>query len=556
MDNLRLLLVLALPTLSCLALAASPVVRLGKTEVIGTSYKFLGKVEEEFFGGIPYAKPPIHDLRFAPPVEQGSLSISKLDATRFGLPCPQLGVCSGITNGTEDCLKLNILRPAITEEGCDTPLPVLVWIFGGGFKTGFADKFNGSTLVMHSVVRGTPVIYVNLNYRVGPFGFPQGSEAMARGALNLGLKDQLAALTWIKKNIAAFGGDPHKVTVFGSSAGAISIADLYLNPSLENLVHGTISGSGFTSTIALYNATVRETEWTNFVQATPGCADELSNNTFACLRDASIDTLLDAYNTSAAESPESYQFVPVIDGPGGLIPDSPSKLYSDGKFARIPLMTGANLDDGTFFTPAGVSSDAQIEEFLVAAALPFQPPPPPPAVTDVIAEVLQLYPNDPTVGCPFGTGNETFGLSSEYKRLAAIAGDSSFHAPRRAWVRTASGAGVPVYAFLFADEQAVETPRLGVTHGTDVPYFYGTPFLEGPEPAGTLSEAMMDYVIAFVNSLNPNDGKGCERPFWPQFTADGEVLMQLSGTNLTVISDEYRAEQIAFLMSVAAGQSE
>ncbi|KAI9061774.1 esterase 1 [Trametes sanguinea] len=553
MGHLRhalLLLVLALPTLlSCLALAASPVVRLGKTEVIGTAYKFLGKVEEEFFGGIPFAEPPIHDLRFAPPVIKDPLDVSKLDATQFGLPCPQLG----ITNGTEDCLKLNILRPALTEEGCGVPLPVVVWIFGGGFKTGFADKFNGSTLAMHSVMRGTPVIYINLNYRVGPFGFPQGSEAMARGALNLGLKDQLAALTWIKRNIAAFGGDPQEITIFGSSAGAISIADLYLNSSLESLVRGTISGSGFASTIALFNATVREAEWTNFVQATPGCANARPNNTFECLRNASVDTLLDAYKTSAAESPETYQFVPVIDGPGGLIPDSPSTLYAEGKFARIPLMTGANLDDGTFFTPAGVSSDAQIEEFLVAAALPFQPPPPPPAVSAVIAEVLQLYPDDPTLGCPFGTGNETFGLSSEYKRLAAIAGDSSFHAPRRAWVRTASSAGVPVHAFLFADEQAVETPRLGVTHGTDVPYFYGTPFLEGPEPAGMLSNVMMDYVIAFVTSLDPNDCKGHQRPFWPRYTPESAVLMQLSGSNLTVIADDYREEQITFLTSVAAG---
>ncbi|KAI0331004.1 esterase 1 [Cubamyces sp. BRFM 1775] len=544
--------------LSCVTASENlPVVKLGGTEVIGTSYKYLGAAEQEFFGGIPYAEPPVNDLRFAPPVPKNTLDTPVFDATRYGLPCPQLG----LNNGTEDCLKLNILRPARTEAGCDAPMPVLVWLYGGGFKTGAADQLNASTLVMHSVQRGTPIIYVNLNYRVGPFGFPQGAEAMARGALNLGLKDQLAALSWVKQNIAAFGGDPEKVTLYGQSAGSISIADLYLNSGLETLVRGTIMSSGFAGTTSVFNATRRETEWTNFVNATPECAGSAgTNETFPCMRNASLATLLSAYNTSSAESPESFQFVPVIDGPDGLIPDLPSKLMSEGKFSRIPLITGANLDDGTFFTPTIVTTPDQIAQVLALLAFPFASGPPPAPFASAVSAILSLYADDPALGSPYGTGDATFGLSPEYKRLAAIIGDLNFHALRRAWMDAVVSAharepGVGhdggVYGYLFADAQAVAAPQLGVTHATEVPYMYGATFLDGPQPAGALSEAMMDYILGFITSLNPNDGIGSERPYWPQYTPGSKVLMQLAGGNTTVIPDDYRQQQIAFLNSVS-----
>ena len=263
------------------------------------------------------------------------------------------------------------------------------------------------------------------------------------------------------------------------------------------------------------------------------------------MRNASLATLLIAYNTTSNESPGQFQFVPVIDGAGGLIPDLPSTLLSEGNFAKIPSMTGTNLDDGplsfppmhipladsqlpcthvytrtgTNFTPQAVSTNAQIIAFLTAAILPFQfefgPVPAP--FSAALSEILALYPEgDPALGSPFGTGNDTFGLSPEYKRLAAIVGDADFQGLRRAWAAAASGRGVPVFAFEFADEAAVPAgePQLGVTHGTDVPYFYGAPFDADPQGAtGALSAMMMDYVIAFVTGLDPNDGKGVSREY-------------------------------------------
>ncbi|KAI0746063.1 esterase 1 [Earliella scabrosa] len=519
-----------------------PKVTLGNTWVIGKKYKFAGLVDEEFYGGIPYAEPPVGDLRFAPPVPKNSLDSWMFDATQWGPACPQLG----IANYSEDCLKLNIFRPSIAK--VSAPLPVVVWIFGGGFRTGSSDKFNASVLIAQSVSRATPMIYVNLNYRVGPFGFPQGAEAADKSSTNLGLKDQLAALQWVKNNIKAFGGDPNKITVMGSSAGAISIADLYLNSNLESL---GITASGGSGTIPMYDATRRESEWTNFVAATPECSGASSGSTFDCMRSASIETLMASYQTTVDQSPEAFQFVPVIDGPDGIIPDLPSKLIAQGKFSKIPIMAGTNLDDGTFFTPKGISTEAQIRAFLIGATLPFQQGPPPEDFTAALDTLLEVYPEDPTIGSPYGTGAETFGLSPQYKRLASIIGDAQFQALRRSWVQEAAKAGVPVHAFLFADPAAVTEPEMGVTHGKNVPYMYGAPYTtDAHSPAGQLSLHMMDYIIAFVTSTNPNDGLGYSRPQWPKYTLDDRRILQLASANTTAIPDDYRLEQIAYLNSV------
>jgi acetylcholinesterase len=132
-----------------------------------------------------------------------------------------------------------VLRPAGISFNAN--LPVLTYIYGGGFSGGTSGIYNGSAIVAQSMVRGTPVIYVNFNYRTGPLGFPQGKDAKASGSLNLGIKDQIAALKWIQLNIGAFGGDKTQVTVFGQSAGAISISILMLQPLFKQLVRAAVS---------------------------------------------------------------------------------------------------------------------------------------------------------------------------------------------------------------------------------------------------------------------------------------------------------------------------
>lgn len=197
----------------------------------------------ESFRGIPFAQPPVGQLRLKPPQPITS-PLGNIDGTTL-LPraCPQfffsvsdsgwpqsvagtllnLPIFQKITNAGEDCLTLNIQRPAGTKEG--DKLPVLFWMFGGGFQLGSTQMYEATGLITESVAQGKPVILVAVNYRLGAFGWLPGKEILADGSSNLGLLDQRLAMKWVADNIAAFGGDPDKVTIWGESAGALSVMD-------------------------------------------------------------------------------------------------------------------------------------------------------------------------------------------------------------------------------------------------------------------------------------------------------------------------------------------
>ncbi|KAF8993116.1 alpha/beta-hydrolase [Hymenopellis radicata] len=224
---------LYLVSLAGLALCA-PEVQLGNTTLIGRDVTIL---HQDFFGGIPFAEPPLGQLRLKAPVSKFTLNDDDVfDASNFGSDCLQLSNSSPV--GSEDCLTINILRPSGTR--ANSSLPVLFWTYGGGFFAGKSSTFNGSAIVTQSILRGTPIIYVNFNYRLGPLGFPEGNEANLLGELNLGIKDQITALEWVQANIQVFGGDKSKVTIFGESAGSIMTAVLFLNPSISQLARGAI----------------------------------------------------------------------------------------------------------------------------------------------------------------------------------------------------------------------------------------------------------------------------------------------------------------------------
>ncbi|EEB96910.1 hypothetical protein MPER_03867, partial [Moniliophthora perniciosa FA553] len=169
----------------------------------------------------------------------------------------------------------------------------------------------------------------------------------AKGALNLGLKDQLAALQWVQSNIAAFGGDKEKVTVFGISAGSISISTLFLNSHLEKHVRAAILESGIAGATFTFNSTRRQTDWDNFVAAVPECECTEQDDTFDCLKGDHINSthLLQAIEVSLAETTEMFPWVPTLDGPGGLFPELPSEMLKKGKYSKIPFITGNCLDE-------------------------------------------------------------------------------------------------------------------------------------------------------------------------------------------------------------------
>ncbi|PBK58402.1 alpha/beta-hydrolase, partial [Armillaria solidipes] len=290
--------------------------------------------------------------------------------------------------------------------------------------TGLQQEFFGGRMVVLSTQVGTPVIYVNYNYRLGPLGFPQGQEADNRGQLNLRVRDVLTALEWVQQNIGLFGGDKTKVTIFGESAGAM----------LTNLV--------------LLNASI-----SNFARAA-------------------------AYELAI----EDVAFYPVLDGPSGaILPDLPTRLWVKGQFATIPFISGTNLDEAF-----------------------------PPYLSDTILDrLLGLYPDDPSLGSPYGTGNETFGLPVGWKRVASMTGDLTFDAQRRTWTQTAAQAGVQAYGYQFTQNRSTSTAELGVYHSSEIDFVYGQ-LNSSSEPASSilLSEMMVDYWVSFATSLDPNDGLG------------------------------------------------
>ncbi|KAL0945836.1 hypothetical protein HGRIS_012119 [Hohenbuehelia grisea] len=464
-----------------LGVSAAPQVKLGGTTLTGTFNLLSGL---DFFGGIPFAEPPVGSLRFKPPVPKTSLNGSSFDASKFGLPCLQAG-----TESSEDCLTINVLRPGGTTS--NSSIPVMVWIYGGGFTAGGGQMYDGTAIARQSWVRGTPIIYVNFNYRLGPLGFPQGTEAALRGAQNLGLRDQIAALEWVQSNIGAFGGDKTKVTVFGESAGAVSIGVHFLRPSFSKLARAAIFQSGSAGTTLLYPASHRQVDWENYVKAVPA--------------KQSSATLLAAAAAADSKAPEQFPWVPTLDGIGGLFPDFPSNLYARGQFAHLPFISGCNLDEGTVFTPQTINNSQTIRNGIIANYS--DPLTRLPVILEAAADkLLQLYPDDPTVGSPYGTGSNTFGLSSQCKRLASLTGDLLFQANRRLWTQAAVGAGVKAYGYHHTERILVLPPELG-----------GTFFSPICVPQ-ILAAQIVDYWISFAVSLDPNDGKGTPRPAWPQYT--------------------------------------
>ncbi|KAG7086361.1 hypothetical protein E1B28_002321 [Marasmius oreades] len=519
-------------------------VQLGNTVLTGNNTLLL----LEFFGGIPYAEPPIGNLRLREPVLKPTLNVSTFDATHFGPACLQSPANSA---SSEDCLTVNIYRPTDLVRG-NKLLPVMVFIHGGGFLAGSSAQYDGYPLVLKSINRGTPVIYASLNYRLGPLGFPAGAEAERNNALNLGLKDQITALQWIKKNVAAFGGDPTKMTVFGQSAGAVSVGVLLLNSGIENYVRGAILESGGAGTTFTFSASRRQNSWDTFVDAIQGCSST-SANTFDCIRSASSSSLLQATDISLAEANEQFPWAPTLDGPNGLLPELPSQMYAKGRFSRIPFISGTDLDEATLFTSNTTSSSDMVRNGIISNCTTTSDGSGGTELDNAADVLLQLYPNDPTLGSPFNTGSDTFGLSSQYKRSSAITGDLMFHSVRRLWTQTAAQAGVKAYGYLFTGPKLeLAPPALGVSHGTELFYVYGlVPLAGAPLNHIFLSDKIMDYWISFVSTLDPNDGKGAQRPVWPEYSSTNPVLLELNADNIDSILDNYRANGINFLSNNA-----
>ena len=467
--------------------ASAPVVRTANGTVRGTALQGMS-----VFLGIPYAAPPIGPRRWEPPAPAARWTTTR-DATRFAPHCPQLTSPFGIASVSEDCLYLNVFAPAGTAKGAR--LPVMVWIHGGAFTSGESDDYDPDRLVAHGV------IVVTINYRLGLLGFlaTSGLDAEPHAHVNYGLLDQQSALAWTKANIAAFGGDPGKTTIFGQSAGGESALLQVFAPSSSGLFSRAIVQSGAYDILSLPTLAVAEAGG-NQVAAALGCPAAST----ACLRASPVSALLAVQQQAAA---------PLIGGPspaidGSVIPQPPQTALLRGAYTHVPLIAGTNHDEFRLFT-------AEIYDLmggpLSAAEYPL-------AVEQTLA-AAGLEASTPAVLAQYPLSN----YASADLAYAAFTTDAVFSTP--AFITdTLFGAGTPVYAYEFSDEAAPEDflPPVsfpyGSAHGSELQFLFDSTDRTAPPllPAQErLASTMTQDWAAFATYATPNT---FTTPLWAPYS--------------------------------------
>jgi para-nitrobenzyl esterase len=320
--------------LAGISAAASGQVRTDAGSIEGSTS---GDGKVQIFKGVPYAAPPVGTLRWKEPQPVPSWQGSR-KATEFGARCMQGNVFGDMmfrdAAPSEDCLYLNVWTPKASP---DAKLPVMVWIYGGGFQAGATSepRQDGERLARKGVV------VVSMNYRLGIFGFfshPQlTKESPHHASGNYGLLDQAAALQWVRKNIAAFGGDPQNVTIFGESAGSFSVSALMASPTSKTLIHRAIGESG-----AFFGRTLSAKPLAESEQDGVKFGASIGADTLEKLRAMTSQQTLDA----ASKDKNAFRFGPNIDG--YFFPESPSEIFAKGNQAHVALLAGWNHDEGNY----------------------------------------------------------------------------------------------------------------------------------------------------------------------------------------------------------------
>ncbi|KAJ7166862.1 Alpha/Beta hydrolase protein [Mycena filopes] len=494
------------------------------------------------FLGVPFAQPAV---RFSAPLPPTFLHGIQ-DATAFGPACPQqalspvaLPIVIPVESPiSEDCLKLNVFAPRATSPL--SKLPVLVWIYGGGFEVGNSPDTDVRGVVERSISTGHPVIVVTPNYRLSAFGFLAGKEAGAAGISNLGLRDQILALEWVQEHVAAFGGDPSRVIIGGPSAGAISTALLLLeNKRFEptTLFRGAFMLAG--SPVTIDSLADGQPHYDELVAAN-NCTH--ARHTLECLRSAPFDTFMASVNhTNNLLSFSSLHNIwrPRVDGE--IVVHNPLLSVVQGRYAKVPIITGDSDDEGTLFSLSNTNITTN-EEFLAYIHSNYLPT----STPAEIAQIGTLYPDDPTQGSPFSTGLANQ-LTPQFKRLAAFQGDYEFIGPRRFFLGHASKTQD---AWSWLNKRGKSTPFLGAAHASDTTIWF-------PAPNSTADAVVVDALVNFINNLDPNhSGPGSSTgDFWPQWStpaSDGfPSLLTLSDPSVVnITSEEFRVEAIKYLLDL------
>lgn len=492
--------------LCTLLLSVLTIVTAWSQNIITTATVEGGKVEGVIengigvFKGIPFAAPPVGERRWkAPQPVKAWSGVLKVD--KYAPICPQRsfqGPGSSVEI-SEDCLKLNIWTPA---KSANEKLPVMVWIYGGGFALGSASDPSN----FGDVLAKKGIITVNIAYRVGALGFMAHPELTAESknhvSGNYGLLDQIEGLKWVQKNIKQFGGDPEKVTIIGESAGAISVSMLAASPLTKGLFRGTISESGGNF------GPVGNSRIEGGIQSLK-YAEQVG---------AEFMKRMGAKNLAELRqiSPDKWRNDP-LSGMGGFWPNVDGyviagdqyKLYEKGEYNDVNILIGTNSDEGAMFV-----RPVKLEEYQEQIKKRFG------AFAD---RVLELYP---------ATNDE-----ETHSALADIFRESAFAWPTYAWANLQSKTGKSsVYVYYF-DRQQPTNPYMkirGAAHANEINYAFGHLDLQQPnqytQEDRKLSEQMVEYWTNFVKTGNPN-GNGL--PQWPVYQ-EGKPSVLFLDENPTV----------------------
>jgi para-nitrobenzyl esterase len=445
------------------------------------------------YRGIPFAAPPVGDLRWRAPQPAAKWEgVRQADKFAPG-PIQSWGSSSG---KSEDCLYLNVWTPA---KSASDRIPVLVWIYGGGFNGGSTSEpvYGGEKLANKGVV------LVSIAYRVGQLGFLAHPELSKESPIhvsgNYGLLDMIAALKWVQKNIAVFGSDPNKVTIFGESAGGIAVSMLCASPLAKGLFIGAVSESGG-SFGPSRSATFPGENMKRLADA------ERDGQAYA--KSAGVSSIAELRKLPADKLPMGGfgkgMAWPIMDG--WVIPDDQYKLYEAGKFNDTPILVGYNSDEGASFSPPKTPAD-----YITGTKTRYG---------KFAEDLLKAYPVDSNL-VP--------------KTARDLARDATFGWHTWSWARLQSKIGKSK-AYLYYFDQHPDFPEgspragYGSPHGQEVAYVFNHLDTSNPQTTKTdlsISEAMATYWTNFAKYGNPN-GNGV--PEWPAFSDANPAVMYFSHT--------------------------
>lgn len=444
------------------------------------------------YKGIPFAAPPVGELRWRAPQPHAQWDGVK-QVTKYA-PVPMQGG-NPPSGKSEDCLYLNIWTPAKSPQ---EKLPVLVWIYGGGFSFGSTAEpvSSGEKLAQKGVV------LVSIAYRVGALAFLAHPELTAENpnhvSGNYGLLDQIAGLQWIQKNIAAFGGDPDKVTIFGESAGGISVSMLCASPLAKGLFHGAISQSG---------GSFGPTRPTTYPGENMKTLKQAEADGEDFLKKAGVSSIAELRKVDAEKLPGGFGMGnawPIVDG--YVIPDDQYRLYEAGEYNDVPVLIGYNSDEGASF-----SREKTPEEFIAGVKARYG---------KFADELIKAYP---------------VGASVVPKTARDLARDAAFGWQTWIWARLQSQTGKSKVFYYYFDQHPdypEGSPQFGYgsPHGQDVAYVFQHLDASNPQISKTdleISNAMGTYWTNFAKYGDPN-GKGM--PVWPAFSDGNLQVLYFSQT--------------------------